>query len=94
MGLLDEFLALLRPQQQPPQQTPAGLPGNAGGPLLAEALNPRLALARRMAAEGQDAPGMPDQAMPRYGRQWAPEEIARQRAALALILQQRDTNGR
>lgn len=94
MGILEALQSLLNQNQQQPNSQP-GLLGNGPGPMLAEALNPRLALARRMAEAGQDAPGMPDQAMPRYGRQWTPEEIARQRAALALILQQRENqNGR
>ena len=86
MGLLDDnsgladllrARGLLRPQP--------------GDPMLAEAVNPRLALQRRMAAEGQAQPGLPD-AMPqgqRFGKQWTPEEIARQRAALQMLLQQR-----
>jgi len=57
-------------------------------PKLAEALNPRLALQKRMEAEKQAAPILPDQkpvppASPRFGKQWTPEERAQQNAALA-----------
>lgn len=60
-------------------------------PKLAEALNPRLALQKRMEAEKQAVPILPDQ-MPqsqgqtRFGKQWSPEERAKQNAALAKML--------
>ena len=60
-------------------------------PKLAEALNPRLALNRRMAAEGQAAPALPDTippaaSGPSFGKKWTPEERAKQNAALAKLL--------
>ena len=60
-------------------------------PKLAEALNPRLALNRRMAAEGQAQPAMPDQKASgvSFGKKWTPEEKAKQNAALAKILSER-----
>lgn len=62
-------------------------------PKLAEALNPRLAANRRMAAEGQAAPAMPDRMAPapagRFGKKWTPEERAKQNADLARILMER-----
>lgn len=62
-------------------------------PKLAEALNPRLAANRRMAAEGQAAPAMPDRMASapagRFGKKWTPEERAKQNADLARILMER-----
>lgn len=62
-------------------------------PKLAEALNPRLAINRRMAAEGQAIPAMPDRAASapagRFGKKWTPEERAKQNAELARILMER-----
>jgi hypothetical protein len=62
-------------------------------PKLAEALNPRLALNKRMAAEGQALPALPDKlpsaSDPKFGKQWSPEERARQNAALAKLLADR-----
>lgn len=63
-------------------------------PKLAEALNPRLALQKRMEAEKQVAPILPDQMPPsqgqtRFGKQWTPEERAKQNAALAKLLSTR-----
>jgi len=62
-------------------------------PKLAEALNPRLALAKRMAAEGQQPPALPDTRIPASGltftKKWTPEERARQNAQLAKLLSSR-----
>ena len=63
-------------------------------PKLAEALNPRLAAQRRMEAEKQMAPILPDQkpapaSQTRFGKQWTPEERAQQNAALAKLLSSR-----
>lgn len=67
-------------------------------PKLAEALNPRLALNKRMTAEDQVVPGLPDRksvsAPPpasgaKFGKQWSPEERARQNAQLAKLLSER-----
>lgn len=63
-------------------------------PKLAEALNPRLAAQRRMAAAGQAAPAMPDTTPPAasgpsFGKKWTPEERAKQNAALAKLLSER-----
>lgn len=62
-------------------------------PKLAEALNPRLAANRRMAAEGQAVSAMPDRAASapagRFGKKWTPEERAKQNADLARILMER-----
>jgi hypothetical protein len=62
-------------------------------PKLAEALNPRLALAKRMAAEGQQPPALPDSRIPASGpaftKKWSPEERARQNAQLAKLLSSR-----
>lgn len=59
-------------------------------PKLAEALNPRLALQKRMEAEKQAAPILPDQrpapSQPQFTKQWTPEERAKQNAALAKLL--------
>lgn len=62
-------------------------------PKLAEALNPRLALNKRMAAEGQAQPALPDK-LPsaeeaKFGKKWTPEERAKQNAALAKLLSSR-----
>lgn len=63
-------------------------------PLLAEALNPRLALQRRMQAEGQVPPIIPDvRPSPppiRMGRPFTPEERAKQQALLIQLLKARD----
>jgi hypothetical protein len=67
-------------------------------PKLADVINPKLAAQRRMEAEGQAVPGLPDTkrvAAPasapasRFGKQWTPEERAKQNAALAAILSKR-----
>ena len=62
-------------------------------PKLAEVLNPRLAVNRRMAAEGQAVPALPDQRASapagRFGKKWTPEERAKQNAELARILMER-----
>ena len=60
-------------------------------PKLAEALNPRLALNRRMAKENQAAPAMPDSpaSAPKFGKKWTEEERAKQNAALAKLLSTR-----
>lgn len=63
-------------------------------PKLAEVINPRLALQKRMEAEKQMAPILPDQkpqpaSTPRFGKQWTPEERAQQNAALAKLLSSR-----
>ncbi len=61
-------------------------------PKLAEALNPRLALNKRLSAEGQAAPALPDKAETsgtRFGKQWSPEERKRQNEALAKLLSTR-----
>lgn len=63
-------------------------------PLFAEALNPRLALQRRMQAEGQVPPTIPDvRPSPppvRMGRPFTPEERAKQQALLVQLLRARD----
>ena len=62
-------------------------------PKLAEALNPRLAVNRRMATEGQAIPALPDRTasapVGRFGKKWTPEERAKQNAELARILMER-----
>lgn len=62
-------------------------------PKLAEVINPRLALQKRMEAEKQAAPILPDQkpqqGQTRFGKQWTPEERAQQNAALAKLLSSR-----
>lgn len=60
-------------------------------PLLAEAINPRLALARRLAAEGQAEPPLADlvPSAPRFSRQYTPEERALQRLKLQQALKAR-----
>lgn len=57
-------------------------------PKLAEVINPRLALNKRMAKEGQAVPAMPDSPAsgPKFGKKWSPEERAKQNAALAKLL--------
>lgn len=65
-----------------------------GDPMLADVLNPALPVHRRMAAEGQAAPALPDSALsavpaagaPRFQRQYTPEERAMQQKRLAEIL--------
>ena len=64
-------------------------------PKLAEALNPRLGLNRRLSREGEAIPAMPDSpasspsASMRFGKKWTPEERAKQNAELARILSNR-----
>lgn len=63
-------------------------------PLLADTINPRLALQRRMQAEGQAPAALPDtrpQSAVRFGRQYTPEEKARQQALLVKLLKSRDS---
>lgn len=63
-------------------------------PLLAEAVNNRLALQRRMEMEGQAAPIIPDQPLQpaqRFGMAFTPQDKAMQQAALIQILRQRMT---
>jgi len=66
---------------------------NGDDPKLAEALNPRLALAKRMAQAGQQPPALPDTRIPASGptftKKWTPEERARQNAQLAKLLSSR-----
>ena len=65
-----------------------------GDPMLADVLNPALPVHRRMAAEGQAAPALPDSALsavpaagaPRFQRAFSPEERAMQQKRLAEIL--------
>lgn len=68
-------------------------------PKLADVINPKLAAQRRMEAEGQAVPGLPDKkpvatpasapASTKFGKQWSPEERARQNAQLAKLLSER-----
>ena len=61
-------------------------------PKLAEALNPRLALNKRMTAEGQAEAAMPDKTATsgtKFGKQWSPEERKKQNEALAKLLSTR-----
>lgn len=61
-------------------------------PKLAEALNPRLALNKRMTAEGQAEAAMPDKTPAsgtKFGKQWSPEERKKQNEALAKLLSTR-----
>ena len=62
-------------------------------PKLAEVINPRLALQKRMEKEGQAAPVLPDQMPPSggtsFGKKWSPEERQRQNEALAKLLSAR-----
>jgi len=79
----------MQSQQQPVQPQP-------GDPMLSDALNPRRALNRRMAAEGEATPVLQDTlpsgatppaaGAPRFGKGFTPQEIAAQRARLAQIL--------
>lgn len=62
-------------------------------PKLAEVINPKLALQRRLEAEGQVPPALPELIPPppavrdpRFGKQWTPEEQIKQKQALAAIL--------
>ena len=61
-------------------------------PKLAEALNPRLAKNRRLAAEGEAVPALPDTVKPspvKFTKGYSPEERAKQNAALAKLLSSR-----
>lgn len=102
---MPEWLAALiaslkqRMASQPAQQQP-----QPGDPMLAEALNPRRGLNRRLAAEGEATPVLPDvlpsgvtppaAGAPRFGRQFSPEEVAAQKAKLAQILAAQQAAGR
>lgn len=62
-------------------------------PKLAEVINPRLALQRRMEAEKQSPPALPDMAASspvKFGRKYTPEEKARQQRLLVDLLKKRD----
>ena len=61
-------------------------------PMLAEVINNRLALQRRMEGEGQALPVIPDQIpaqTPRFGKAYTQADRAMQQAALIQILRQR-----
>lgn len=62
------------------------------GPMLAEAINNRLALQRRMEMEGQAPPALPDQLpqpTPRFGKAFSPADRAMQQKMLIEILRAR-----
>lgn len=63
-------------------------------PLLADVINPKLALRRRLDAEGQAEPYLPDQPASaptiRGTKPFTPEERLRQRMLLEQFLRQRD----
>jgi len=60
-------------------------------PKLADALNPRYALNRRLAAESQAIPALPD--LPaKFTKPFTPAERERQRLLLIEALRQRDTS--
>lgn len=89
---LQALVAAVRGRQA---QSPAS--PQPGDPMLADVLNPALSVNRRMAAEGQAVPALPDSATlavpaagaPRFQRQYTPEERAMQQKRLAEILARR-----
>ena len=94
-SLLEKLRGLLAPNSMVNSARPTD-------PRLAEALNNRLALERRMQQAGESSGYIPDQrpmpqaqpqiqpqtAGPRFGKQWTPEELKAQALKRQLMLQQ------
>ena len=94
-SLLEKLRGLLAPNSMVNSAQPTD-------PRLAEALNNRLALERRMQQAGESSGYIPDQrpmpqaqpqvpvstAGPRFGKQWTPEELRIQALKRQLMLQQ------
>lgn len=89
---LQALIAAVRGRQAQPPVSP-----QPGDPMLADVLNPALSVNRRMAAEGQAVPALPDSVTPavpaagapRFQRGFSPEERAMQQKRLAEILARR-----